>query len=191
MKLNQRILWIVRTGILIALLVVLQGITAPAGQLVTGSCVNLILLLAVFLSGIWSGLTVALLSPFFAFLFGIGPALLQLVPFIAVGNLIYVTVAWAIGHRGFTVRTLWGTVQGVVGIVIGAIAKFLFLWLGLSKGILPLFLNAGIIKAPQMEKFSAMFATPQLITALIGGVLTVPAVLLLQKAFAKKTIMNR
>ena len=64
-------LWITQTAIMIALIVVIQATTSGLGQFVTGSLVNLILILTVALAGFTSGLTVACLSPIFAFIFGI------------------------------------------------------------------------------------------------------------------------
>ena len=70
---NRKIRWITETAVLLALLVALQAITKPLGQLVTGSCVNAILAIAALVGGMSCGLTVALISPVFAFLFGIAP----------------------------------------------------------------------------------------------------------------------
>ena len=77
---------------MIAVLVALQFVTKPFGQFVTGSCVNLVLTVACLCGGFWCGAATAIISPFFAFLLGIGPALIQLVPAIAVGNLSLVAV---------------------------------------------------------------------------------------------------
>ena len=89
---NSKILWITRTAVLLALLIALQWATAGtqvfAGQYITGSCVNAVLAVAVLFSGVWSGVTIALLSPFFAKALGIGPQLIQIVPAIAAGNLV-------------------------------------------------------------------------------------------------------
>ena len=84
---NKKTLWITETAVMIALLVALQWATKPLGQFVTGSCVNLVLGVSVLVGGLWCGLTVALVSPFFAFLLGIGPAFLPIVPMVAVGNM--------------------------------------------------------------------------------------------------------
>ena len=95
-KNHTRVLRITRTGILVALLITLQWGTAFtqafAGQYITGSCVNAVLAVAVLAAGLWSGIAVALVSPFCAFLLGIGPKLVQLVPGIAAGNLVFVLV---------------------------------------------------------------------------------------------------
>ena len=63
---------------MLVVLVVLQSVTKPAGQLVTGSCVNLVLAVAAVIGGLWCGVTVAAVSPFFAYLLGIGTPFLQL-----------------------------------------------------------------------------------------------------------------
>ena len=80
---TSKIRWITTTAIFIALLVALQGITKSMGQYVTGSMVNMILVVATLTAGTAAGATVALLSPVFAFMLGIGPAFVQMVPFVA------------------------------------------------------------------------------------------------------------
>ena len=59
---KQKIRWITETAVMLALLVALQAITKPLGQLVTGSCVNAILAIAVLVGGMSCGITVALMS---------------------------------------------------------------------------------------------------------------------------------
>ena len=63
---KNKILWITRTALFIAVLIVFQSLSASLGQIVTGSLVNLVLVTAALTGGIWSGLTVAAISPFFA-----------------------------------------------------------------------------------------------------------------------------
>lgn len=182
-RINKKILWITQTAIFIALLIALQAVTAPLGQLVTGSCVNLILITAALTAGIWSGLTVALLSPIFAFLFGIGPQLIQIIPVIIIGNLIIVIVTWLISSKAIRKGNVMGFVQGYIGIILGAVAKFLVLWLGVTQVFIPLMGDA--LKPQQVTTFTAMFSTPQLITALIGGAVSIPL------AFALNKILKR
>ena len=96
---NSKVVRITETAAMTALLIALQAVTRSAGQYVTGSCVNAVLALTVLLVGLWSGVVVAALSPFFAFLLGIGPQLPQIVPAIAVGNLVFVVLLWALTRR--------------------------------------------------------------------------------------------
>ena len=86
---NKKVLWITETAVLLALLIVLQWITKPLGQIVTGSCVNAVLAVTALLVGISGGLTVALISPVCAYLLGIAPNLVA-VPAIMVGNTVFV-----------------------------------------------------------------------------------------------------
>lgn len=161
----HRIRWITRTGILTALLVVLQWVTAGtqafAGQYITGSCVNCVLAVAVLVGGLWSGVAVALISPFCAFLLGIGPALIQLVPCIALGNAtLVICLYFIIGRR--PVPVWWQ----VIGAGVSAAAKFAVLYFAVIKVAIPAM--GSVLKAPQIQKFTVMFSWPQLITALIG-----------------------
>ena len=73
---RKKILWITETAVMLALLVAVQGITAGLGnQFITGSCVNLVLAVTALMVGLWGGVAVAAVSPFVAFLLGIGQGL--------------------------------------------------------------------------------------------------------------------
>ncbi len=96
---DGKIQWITRTAILIALLIVMQLVTTPLGTtLVTGSLVNMMLIISVMTGGLASGLTVAAISPVMAKLVGIGP-LWELIPFIILGNVTLVLLWHIIGNR--------------------------------------------------------------------------------------------
>lgn len=180
-KLHNRVLWLTRTAVLTALLIALQWLTAGtqafAGQYITGSLVNCVLAVAALFGGLWSGITVALISPFAAFLLGIGPALIQIVPCIALGNSVLVLVLWLLGGRGTTVA--WKAVS----VVAAAVAKFLTLYIAVVKIMIPVM--GDNLKAPQVQKFTVMFSVPQLITALIGGSLAMLLLPVLRKARKK------
>ena len=82
---NKKIRWITQTAVCTALLIVLQMLTAPLGNtLVTGSLVNLVLVISVLIGSFSTGATVAVISPIFAKLIGIGH-LLSIIPFIILG----------------------------------------------------------------------------------------------------------
>lgn len=170
---NKKLLWITRTAIFIALIIVVQVVTKPAGQFVTGSLVNLILLVSVFTAGLASGITVAALSPVFAFFVGIGPAFVHLVPVVALGNIVLVWLAYLLaGSEASTLRT-------AIGIAVGAVAKFLVLWVGIVQLLLP---NIPGIKEKQIQAMTAAFSWPQLVTALIGGAVCLCVLPVLKKA---------
>lgn len=159
---------ITRTAILIALLVALQAVTRPLGnQFVTGSCVNLVLAVAAMLCGVWSGVIVAVISPFFAYFLGISPQI-WLAPAIACGNAVYVVLIALLGKK------LTVSAGGAVGVVAAAAAKFVVLYLVVVK----LFIPMGNLPA----KVAAQFSWPQLVTALIGGFLALAVVPTIKKA---------
>ena len=60
---SKKIRWITETAVMLALLVALQALTKPLGQLVTGSFVNAVLAVTVLVAGLYSGITVAIISP--------------------------------------------------------------------------------------------------------------------------------
>lgn len=176
---NPKVRLITNTAILIALLVALQWATAPtkafAGQFITGSCVNAVLALAVLMCGLCSGVLVAVLSPFCAFLLGVGPQVIQIVPGIAFGNILFVGVLYLlIGNRK---RNLWR--QGV-GLAAAAIAKFAGLFILINKCIVPLMGES--LKPQQTATFLTMFSWPQLVTALLGGAIALAILPVLKKA---------
>lgn len=166
---------ITRTAILIALLIALQYATASLGQFVTGSCVNLLLAVAALFVGLWSGVIVAAVSPFFAFFLGIGPKLLVIVPFIALGNLVYVLLLALLAKRFEALP------RSLLPAVVAAVCKFLTLYLVVAKLALPML----GLPDKQVAAMSAMFSWPQLVTALIGGVLAALIVPQIKKAFAE------
>lgn len=169
----KKTLWITQTAVLTALLVLLQTLTKAGGQLVTGSCVNAVLAIAVLFSGLWSGVTVALASPFFAFMLGIGPQLLYIVPAIAAGNVVYVLALHFLSGKQF-----W---RHGIGWVCAAACKFFTL------NIIIVQLLCRILTLPEKQTatFTAMFSWPQLVTALIGGGIALVIVPILQKAFRR------
>ena len=173
---KKQILWITETAVMLALLVTLQAVTKSAGQYVTGSCVNLILAVTALAAGPGSGAAVALLSPFFAFLLGIGPQSIPIVPAISVGNLVYVLLLW-----------------GIVGERCRSLPRKLLAWLGAAGGkaavlyllVVRLLCAALALPEKQVTLFTAMFSWPQLVTALAGGGVALLAVPIVSKAQAK------
>ena len=180
---NKKIRWITETAVMLALLVSLQALTKPMGQIVTGSCVNAILAISALVGGLSCGLTVALISPVLAFLLGIAPQILT-VPAIMVGNSVYVVLlhylADSAGKNLVRQAAAWG---------IAAVGKFATLYLLVAKlicGVLAgSLLEAGLMKEPMLKALPATFSFPQLFTALIGGAIALVIVPLLKKALKK------
>jgi len=176
---NKKVRWITRTAILLALLVVLQALTKPLGQLVTGSCVNAVLAVAVLVSGVWSGVTVALISPVLAYLLGIAPMPLT-VPVIMAGNAVYVLVLWWIAGRHSALF------RKIAGWLCASVAKFAVLYLLVAKLICGLLASglqeSGVLKPAMLTALPVTFGWPQLITALIGGAVALAVTPVIRKA---------
>lgn len=172
---NHSVKWITRTAVALALLVAAQALTKAGGQLVTGSCVNLLLAVSAGVLGFSSGAVIAVVSPFLAYLLGIAQSPILVVPGTAVGNLVYVAV---IALLAKVLRDKLPKVHMFPAIVAAALLKFAALYLVVVKLIVPA-LN---VPAEKAAALSATFSTPQLITALIGGVLAALVVPLLRKA---------
>ena len=166
---NKKIRWITETAVMLALLVVLQAVTKPLGQLVTGSFVNAILAITALLVGMSSGITVAIISPVCAFLFGIAPNFVTVLPIMA-GNVCFVVLLCLI-----TGKQLW---RQPVALAVAAGVKFAVLYLLVVKVICGVASDAllgkklgevVVLAPPMLQKLPAMFSFPQLFTALIGG----------------------
>lgn len=174
---KEKTLWITRTAVCAALLVVLQAVTASWGNtLITGSVVNLLLIVSVMTCGLSSGSCVAVLSPVLAKLIGIGP-FWSLIPFIVAGNLSLVLIWHFVGSR----QVRHPAAGKVVVLIAAAVAKFLVLYVGIVRIAVPIILR---LSEPQATVVSNLFSLPQLITALAGGAAALCLLPLLQKAIA-------
>ena len=174
----EKTVWIARTAVCLALLIAIQFLTKSLGQLVTGSCVNLVLAIAALIGGVWSGVTVAVISPFCAYLLGIGPAFLPLVPCVSLGNAVY-AVLFALLVGRFLQKKKLPAAYG--SIVLAAAAKFAALYLVLVRLVAP-----AVIPAAKLSTVTAAFTWPQLLTAVIGGVLACLIAPVLCRALEKK-----
>lgn len=178
---REKVLWITRTAIFIALLVVFQGVSKPLGQYVTGSLVNLVLVLGVMLGGLWCGIAVAALSPVFAFLVGIGPAMPMVVPFVMLGNAVLVLAWWFIAGRKNT-RVEKPNARRLVALVAAAVAKFAVLYVGIVLFAIPVLMK---LPEKQAKVLSASFSIPQLVTAGIGGAIAILLLPVLSRALKR------
>ena len=179
---KKSVLWLVQTALMLAMLVTLQSVTKPMGQLVTGSCVNLILAITVLVVGYSGGLTVALLSPMFAFLLNIAPNIVTVIP-IMLGNAVFVALLKLLYNK-----------QQILALAAAAGAKCAVLYVLVVKVICDylapdlLMKKVGdtIILAPKMLKMlPTMFSWTQLFTALIGGAVALLIYPTLKKALRK------
>lgn len=180
---KKKILWTTETAVMLALLVTLQSITKPMGQLITGSCVNTVLAISVLIGGFACGATVAAFSPVLAFILGIAPQVLT-VPVIMVGNLVYIALLYVLAGKS-------GKNPGQLAFawIAAALAKFAVLYVLVVKVICGIMseslLAAGTLKAPMLNALPATFSWPQLFTALIGGAVGLLIAPVLRKALHK------
>lgn len=179
---KKNVIWITETAGMLALLVALQALTKPMGQLVTGSFVNAVLAVTALVAGLSSGITVAVISPVLAYLLGIAPQILT-VPAIMVGNTLYVVLLALIVGKSSKKPVM------IAGWIGAAAAKFaalyaIVVWLicgVLSEGLLA----SGTMKPPMLQALPAAFSWMQLVTALIGGAAALLIVPVLRKALRK------
>ena len=177
---SKKVRWITETAIMLALLVTLQALTKPLGQLVTGSCVNTVLAVSALVGGLWCGLTVAVISPVLAFLLGIAPQILT-VPAIMAGNAVFVILLSLLADKSGK-----NLIKQIIAWVASAAAKFVTLYVIVVKIICGVMasslLASGTLKEPMLKALPATFSWPQLFTALIGGAIALLIVPILRKA---------
>lgn len=173
---SPTIRWITRTAILLALTVLFQSLRvlipvmpADVSQYVVGSLVNLCLILAAVTVGIKGGMVIAVVAPVIAFIQGFTTIPVLVVP-IALGNLVLVVTIALLYKR-----------NALPAFAAGAVLKFLALYLGVVKIVLPFFLPAD---APEQVRaaLSVQFSWPQLVTASIGSIIAAVVLPVLKKA---------
>ena len=180
---RKKLLWITETAVMLALLIALQALTKPMGQLVTGSFVNAVLAVTVLVAGLSSGITVAVISPVLAYLLNIAPQVLT-VPAIMVGNTVFVVLLYFIAGKSSKkiLRQIiaWVSAAGAKFAVLYAIVVWLLCGV-FSESLLA----SGAMKAPMLKMLPATFSWPQLFTALIGGGVALLITPVLRKALHK------
>ena len=153
--------WLTRTGVLLALALVIQFLGFP--QYITGPLINMVLFVAAMVVG-WGGVLIGGLTPWLAFVRGIlPPPLAPIIPFIILGNIILVIVYYLLRKQ-----------NNYLAIILAAITKFAILSYGVKS----------VASLP--PKVAQMMQLPQLLTALVGGILA----LFLIKALARTQFVD-
>jgi len=148
---NSKVKFITRTGILLAVALVVQMGGFP--QPITGPLINTVLYLAALLVGSWSGIIIGICTPVIAFMRGILPAPLgPMIPFIALGNGVLVVVFSLLKGK-----------NKILGIILASLVKYALLATTVKF----------IIDVP--DKIAQIMSLPQLFTALSGGVIAILA----------------
>ena len=128
-------------------------------QWLTGSIVNAVLIIVLFMVGVRSALVLCLIPSLMALAGGlISPVLAPIIPFIMMANVMLVlTVDRVYYYFKNDLKGYW------VGLVVGAILKFAFLYFSLN------IISKLLIKQELMAKVAQMMSWPQLATAITGG----------------------
>lgn len=134
-----------RAAILLAIALVFQFI--KMGQLITGSGINGVLIIAAEICGWpWSA-AIGAITPFMALVLGVQPpAMVPVIPFIVAGNILYGGI-----------YSIFKSRNKVIAVGFAAIIKF---------GLLYATVNYFVSVKPPIQ---AALSFPQLMTALIGG----------------------
>lgn len=189
---NKKLRWITETAVLLALLICLQwaGSFVPnqlVKQLITGTFVNCVLAVAALYAGYGSGITIALISPVCAYLLGIAPNFITVLP-IMLGNACYVILLRLVVNKG---KPFW---RQPVGLAVAATVKFGVLYLLVVQVICGVAANAllgqkigetVLLAQPMLKMLPTMFTWPQLITAVSGGIIALAITPVLRKALHK------
>jgi hypothetical protein len=140
-------------------------------QFLVGPIINSILILTAFVCGRWWGVGVGILTPLLAWFVGqLAAPLAPFIPFIMVGNLLFVLV--------FSLFVEGDIFRRAIGITLGALVKFAFLSFASTKLIKLIGLNF----PPKIAKaLATSMSFPQLITAFIGGALALLIIELLKR----------
>lgn len=167
---TQQIKKMVTTGILIALTVVFQLLRPVLGgsniisTYIIGSLINLTLIIAACVVGLWSGVSVAVIAPIIALLQN--HKQLPMIPWIIAGNLVLVLLFALFGKKDRkTLEIEW--VRWVIVGVIAAVLKYLVITLGQA-----LVQTSAAGAAFGVALSAALLSqSVQIVTALIGMVL--------------------
>jgi len=140
---------------MLGFLIAVMFLAILPAQLVSGPLVNAMLFIVCVILGRRSAVMIALAPSPIALLFGVLPLVLApMIPFIMLGNIIMIY-----GFDYLRKKNYW------YGVGLGAFLKFIFLFIT-SQMMIKYFLTGSI-----PAKIAVMMSWPQLLTALLGGVI--------------------
>jgi hypothetical protein len=159
----QKTRYLTRLVILISLTLVIEMLGLP--QPITGPLVNMMLFLTTLMLGASAGMALGTITPLVALLRGqLPPVLFAFVPFIIIGNALLVIVYFLLSKSKKYDKIYYSIIHWI-GVISAATVKFMWLFLS-AKFVLPLVFGKALPPA-----IITVMAIPQLVTALIGGVL--------------------
>lgn len=169
---------ITRTGILLALMIVVQ-LFKSVSPWITGPLVNAILVIGTLGAGIYSGVALSILAPITAQIILQAPLMAAtgytLIPVIVLGNLIYVFAVWFA-----TRKNNHADAPLAFGLIVGSVVKWLVMWALVAWVVLPLF--AANLKPPMVTTLQTTYSVVQIGAAILGSVLAFLVWMPLRKA---------
>lgn len=175
--------WLTRTALLLALTLLFQSLRSliplptDLSLFIVGSLVNGSLLVTTHMVGLNSGIIISIITPVVAFFQG-HLAFPVLIPIVALGNIILVFL-----YHILRKKSQW------IALISGALIKTVFLYFAIVHFALPV-LIVPTIPTKQAEVLlkvmSFNFSWPQIITAMIGGILAFSIIPVLTKIDSKK-----
>lgn len=166
--------YLVQTALLLAICIASQYFK-NLSVYITGPIVNATIIIAVLSVGLFSGLLLSIIAPITAFFFTGSPimaAIPLMFPAIMAGNAILAVSVWFFKERTSLKLKL------PVGMILGSIAKAVFMGILIVLILLPAFGDQIASKLPKPEALPAVlqtaritFSVTQLTTALIGSLI--------------------
>ncbi len=160
--------FITRTAVILALAIIFQNLryfigAMPYSTYIIGSLVNLSIIVATGAVGLVSGLIISFVTPVVALFQGHLPHV-YLMPVTMLGNAVLATVFYVFKRSRFA-----EPFNAFLGVAVGAVIKWIVMyWVGIVV-VLRMFVPN--LPPQKVTIISAAFNIPQIITALIGGVL--------------------
>lgn len=181
---NRNVKKLIQAATMLAILVLLQLVTKPLGQFVTGFCTDFMIAVTTLSVGFSSGLFLALVFPYIAYLIGIGPKIILIAPSICVANMIFMMILYIFISRKKDV-VKWAT--RMAGVLVAGTAKFAVLNMGVTNLVIP---ELDMTEAKIQETVS-FFSWPQLVTAVVGALLAALVYPRLRKALGNEPVKDK
>jgi len=145
----------IKTSAFVLLLAIAVFVPLLKQQIITGSIVNAVLFISTAYLGIAAGIMIGFLPSLFSAMSGLLPIpLLPMIPYIILSNAILVVCFGLLRKRNY-----------IFSVITASFIKFLFLFSASS------YIVSFFIKKPLPTPIIIMMSWPQLVTALIGGLL--------------------
>lgn len=174
MKLSAKT--IVQTGILLAICIISQWIKGVSVY-ITGTIVNMTIVLAILLVGAGSGIILSIIAPITSFFISPSPitsGIPAVIPCIMIGNAL-LAIGIALFQRRVAAKTMSEEKRVIIGMGVGAIAKAAFMGISIVLILLPML--SSHINVPKkkldiiLSTAKVTFSVTQLITAVLGCIL--------------------